>query len=59
MNDMESIQIRIPPALLGWIDEQAEKDSRSRSGFIRKVLFAARDEETHRRLCQAASSHNY
>ena len=24
MNDMESIQIRIPPSLLGWIDEQAE-----------------------------------
>lgn len=58
MNDMESIQIRIPPALLGWIDEQAEKDSRSRSGFIRKVLFAARDEETHRQLCQATNSHN-
>ena len=59
MNDMESIQIRIPPSLLGWIDEQAEKDGRSRSGFIRKVLFAARDEETYRRLCQATNSHNY
>ena len=56
MNDMESIQIRIPPALLGWIDEQAEKDSRSRSGFIRKVLFAAREQDIRQRLDQATSS---
>ena len=58
MNDMESIQIRIPASLLGWIDEQAEDDSRSRSGFIRKVLFAAREQDTRRRLCQATNSHN-
>ena len=44
--DVTSIfTMRISLGLMEWIEEHAEKESRSRANFIRKVLYDAKNKE--------------
>jgi predicted transcriptional regulator len=50
-----SIQIRIAPDLLDWIDEKAEQEDRSRSWLINDYLRQASRKDSESRPASAAS----
>ena len=54
----ESIQIRIDPALLVWIDQESEANERSRSWMINHFLGLQREQALGRQRHAEANSRN-
>ena len=51
-NTMTTVGVRVPPDLLKWLDEQAEKRSVTRCECMRQIAQEARNDEKHRLLME-------